>query len=74
MWDASSVSPGLAGIDPWSVCSWSLSHGTMCTATFTLRACMSASTCLGSRLNTSGLKSNDGWVVFQPLGQKPVPR
>ena len=74
MWDASSVSPGLAGIDPWSVGSWSLSHGTMCTATFTLRACMSASTCLGSRLNTSGLKSNDGWVVFQPLGQKPVPR
>ena len=60
MCEASSVSPACAGIVPWSVGSLSRSHGTMCTTTLTLRACMSASTAFGSRLKTSGLKSNDG--------------
>ncbi len=31
-------------------------------------------TAAGSRLKTSGLKSNDGCFVFQPRGVKPVPR
>lgn len=28
----------------------------------------------GAPLEHLGLKSNEGWVVFQPRGQKPVPR